>query len=136
MTDNSSSEPIKRPLIVIADDDATTRTVTQKIADGLEFGVLIAKDGKELLELVRAHKPELVITDALMPHMDGREAARIIKEEFPSTRVIVMTSVYKDRRYKVEAVSAYKADEYLIKPVSPRDLKAAIVQNLAKQRDS
>jgi two-component system response regulator YesN len=126
---------LKRPLIVIADDDPTSRAVTQKIAAGLEFGVLIANNGRELLELVRQHKPELVITDALMPYLDGREAARIIKEEFPGTRVVLMTSVYKDNRYKNEAMFAYKADAYLIKPVSPRDLRAAIVQNLAKRQE-
>jgi len=126
---------VKRPLIIIADDDPTSRAVTEKIASGLDFGVLIANDGRELLDLVRRYKPELVITDALMPYVDGREAARIIKEELPGTRVVLMTSVYKDNRYKNEAKYAYKADGYLIKPVSPRDLRAAIVQNLAKREE-
>ncbi len=123
-------EKIKHPLIIFADDDPTARSIMRRVVQGLGHNLMVLRNGADLIDVARLYKPELVITDALMPKMDGREAARIIKSELPDTKIIVITSVYKGLRYKNEAMRTFGADDYLTKPASPQDLRAAIARQL------
>jgi DNA-binding NarL/FixJ family response regulator len=93
--------------IVVADDhplirEALTRTIDEQ--PDLE-AVGEATDGLEALELCRRFQPELVLMDVLMPRMDGLEATRQIKREFPRTIVLVLTAV-EDPSYLSEALKA------------------------------
>ncbi len=119
---------LKRPLVLFADDDATGRAIATRVIQSIGYGVIVAADGEEALELAREHKPELIITDALMPRRDGRDMARIIKTELPNTKVVVITSVYKDPRYKHEAYRDFAVDEYLAKPVNPARLRELVMR--------
>lgn len=123
--------PEGKPIVLFADDDATGRAIARQVIRNLGFGVIIAEDGEAALSLARQYKPELIITDALMPRRDGRDLARIVKEELPATKIIVITSVYKDPRYKHEAMSRFAVDEYLAKPVKPAELRTLINKYLA-----
>ena len=58
--------------------------------------------------------------------------AKLVKEERPSTRVVVITSVYKDARYRAEALRAFHVDEYLSKPIKPDDLRAVVRRHLSR----
>lgn len=110
--------------IAIADDEPDMREFFQKMLPQLGHVVVAAaKTGKELVELCRKQKPELVITDVKMPDMDGIEAAN---------------EIYKDHAIPVILVSAYHDDElitraesdhilaYLVKPIKTADLEPAI----------
>jgi CheY-like chemotaxis protein len=118
-----------KPIVLFADDDPTGRRIAQKVINDLGCAVITAKDGEQLLERARQIRPELVITDALMPRRDGRETAKIIKQEMPATKIVIVTSVYRDPRYKHEALRDFGVDEYLTKPVSPETL-ATVVRRL------
>ena len=117
---------IVRPLVLFAEDDPTARAIARRVIETMRCTVITAKDGEEALSLAREHMPDLVITDALMPRIDGREVARIIKAEMPTTRVVVITGVYKDRRYRDEAMYKFKVDDYIAKPVTPWELRDII----------
>jgi CheY-like chemotaxis protein len=119
-----------RPIVLFADDDATGRVIARRVVASLGYDIALAENGLEALELARRYKPELIITDALMPHLDGREMGRLFKLENPSTKVVVITSVYKDPRYKYEAFRNFGADEFLTKPVNPGELRAIIQKYL------
>jgi DNA-binding NarL/FixJ family response regulator len=93
--------------IVVADDhplirEALTRTIDEQ--PDLE-AVAEATDGLEALELCRRFQPELVLMDVLMPKMDGLEATRQIKREFPRTSVLMLTAL-EDPDYLSEALKA------------------------------
>jgi CheY-like chemotaxis protein len=121
---------LKRPLVLFADDDPTGRAIAARVINSIGFGVIVASNGEEALSLAREHHPELIITDALMPRLDGREMARTIKAESPETKIVVITSVYKDARYKYEAMRDFQVDEYLPKPVDPKALREVVTKYL------
>jgi YesN/AraC family two-component response regulator len=75
-----------------------------------------------VLALVDQHPPRLVITDALMPKMDGRELCRQIKDLDLGVKVIIMTSLYTAPHYKYEAYKQFHADGYLPKPIDFEEL--------------
>lgn len=126
----ATTEALQRPLVLFADDDAVGRAIAQRVLGAMGLGVIVARNGDEALEMVRTHKPDLLITDAFMPKRDGREVARIVKEELPATKVIVISGLYKDPRYKHEALKQFKVDEYLTKPVDPKQLREAVEKQL------
>lgn len=128
--ENEPPETITHPMVMFADDDPTGRAIAKRVVASLGYGVALAKNGEEALAIARLYRPELIITDALMPRLDGREMGRLIKKESPDTKVVVITSVYKDPRYKYEAFRTFGIDEFLTKPINPGDLRAVVQKYL------
>lgn len=119
---------LKRPLVLVADDEPVILRLALKVLERLGYGVLAARDGYEAYHLALEHRPEVLLVDALMPKMDGREVGRRLKED-PLTagiKVIVMTSTFTATKYKTEALTAFRADEYLTKPVDFKLLEALL----------
>ena len=106
-----------RPIVVVADDSASVRAQITRAVSNAGMRVYAAADGAEAVRLVREHTPEVLITDALMPGLDGREVARVAKTVSPDIRTIVVTGVYRSARYRSEAQRDYSVDEYVTKPV-------------------
>ena len=112
--------------IVITDDHALVRDGLRSMLDdepGLEV-VGEAANGREALELCRSVTPDLVLMDVRMPEMDGLEATRAIKEELPSTSVLMVT-MHENPDYLLEALSAGAAG-YVLKGASGDRLINAI----------
>jgi DNA-binding NarL/FixJ family response regulator len=110
--------------IVLADDHALIREGLRRLVEeavGLEV-VGEAGDGLELLTLVEALTPDLVIVDISMPNLRGIEAVRRIKSGHPAMKVLIL-SMY--REYQHQAMAA-GADGYLLKEDAPRELFLAI----------
>lgn len=115
--------------IVLAEDNeffrkSLLKEIQQVDAFRIEY---IAEDGEELLESVRKIKPEVVITDIDMPKVTGIEAAKLIREEFPDTEIIFVTSFDE---YMKEAVSLYAFD-YIEKPIN----KDRLIKTLKRLKD-
>jgi CheY-like chemotaxis protein len=108
-----------RPLVLLVDDEKDIQRVASRAITGLGYGLVVARNGQEGLELARRYRPDLVLSDALMPQMDGREMCRRIKEapETANVKTIVMTALYTAVKYKTEAHKAYRVDDYLNKPL-------------------
>ena len=117
-----------RPLVLVVDDDPDVRAMARAALEASGFGVMAAADGQEGLRLVREHRPDAVLTDALLPKLDGRKLCAQIKAA-PDLRripVIIMTGVYKSAKYATEAKSQYGADGYIYKPLQPETLQEAL----------
>ncbi len=83
-----------------------------------------AYNGSSALELVKAYKPDLVLMDINMPHMDGIEATKRIRKASPDTRVIVL-SMYGHREFVLELLDS-GVGGYLLKTTSKEELMEAI----------
>lgn len=103
--------------VIVVDDDEEIRMVAAYMLQEMGYRVMTAVDAADALRLMETVTPSLVITDALMPKVDGRQLCRFIKAEHPGVRVVIMTSLYTATRYKNEAMSVYHADDFVAKPV-------------------
>lgn len=111
--------PLRRPLILVADDERDTRLIAYHVLMALGYGVVLASNGQEALALARKYRPDLVLTDQMMPGLDGRHLCLRLKED-PATKhipVILMTGLYKRESQRIEILRDYKADDFLTKPI-------------------
>lgn len=91
--------------------------------------VATAQNGFELMDVVARQKPELVILDLNMPGFDGLQCLKKIKNDFPETKVLILTNYSQPEL--VEDVKKMGADGYLIKNSSAAELKAAVTSVLS-----
>ena len=78
--------------ILVADDDASIRSLLKQLLADEGFAVLEAATGAEVVEKVKESGPELVIMDIRMPELDGIEALSRVKTHNPRTAVLIMTA--------------------------------------------
>ena len=118
-----SREQIK---VLLVDDHAILREGVHALLAREPDIVVVgeAGDGREALELVPRLSPHVVIMDIVMPRMNGLEATRLIREQHPHVRVLIL-SMYDDHEYVVQIIQA-GASGYVLKRVVTEDLVRAI----------
>lgn len=121
------------PHILIVEDNDDMCSFLRNIFS-TQFDTETAKDGEEGLKKVRELMPDIVITDLMMPNMDGLEMTNHIKKELATSHIPVILLTAKDTiESRLEAMR-YGADDYITKPFSAEYLKAR-VDNLLQQRE-
>jgi PleD family two-component response regulator len=112
--------------IVVADDDATTIVMMSTILKHFNFECEVAHDGVQAFDLARKKKPDLVLLDVSMPHMNGFEALTALRSDTATrdTRVILV-SAHHDEAEVVKGF-ALGADDYITKPFNSGELMARI----------
>jgi CheY-like chemotaxis protein len=128
--EGSSSTSVHAETVLIVDDDEEIRLIAEYTIQRMGYRTLTATDAEEALAIVESSKPDIVLTDALMPKVDGRQLCRLIKAAAPATKVIVMSALYTSSRYRVEAINEFHADEYLAKPINFQRLHT-VLENLS-----
>ncbi|MCL4810659.1 MAG: diguanylate cyclase [Thermoanaerobaculia bacterium] len=123
-----------RPRVLVVDDDPLSRRILEQVLLSAGCDVESAADGQEALSKVRKQRPDVVVTDWQMPVMDGLTLCRILKgtEETRFTHV-VMLSARGETEAKVTGLET-GADDYLVKPVEPVELKARVRVGLRLQK--
>ena len=110
--------------IVVADDEQDMRDYFKKILPRMGHQVVAAAcDGRELVDLCRDLRPDLVITDIRMPEMDGIDAASAIYQDHSCP--VILVSAYHDAEL-VERAEVDHIMGYLVKPIKQADLEPAI----------
>jgi DNA-binding response OmpR family regulator len=124
-----------KPVLIIEDDKHTASLVALYL-EREGFRALKAEDGEVGLEMAEAHQPIMVILDLMLPKMDGWEVCRRLRRK-SDVPVIILTA----RGDEIDRVSGLTlgADDYLIKPFSPRELVArvkAVLRRTTAQKTS
>ena len=129
--ENGRAENGREPArIIIADDHALAREGLQDmLADETELEVVgEAANGLEALALCSRLQPDLVLMDVRMPRLDGLEATRKVKQEFPKIIVLILT-MHENPDYLLEALRAGAAG-YVLKDASSEEVVTAVWQAL------
>jgi DNA-binding response OmpR family regulator len=111
-------------ILIAEDDDLMLKTLEFRLKrDGHE--VILARDGREALEKVDEFKPDLVITDIMMPYLSGLEIIGSIRQKYPKKIPIIILSGMGQEDVVLEAFQL-GADDYITKPFSPNELSLRI----------
>ena len=120
------------PLILIVEDNEEMKEFLRKIISA-HYHVITANNGEEGLKLVESNLPDLIITDLMMPVMDGLELTEFVKSNENTCHIPVILLTAKSAiESKLEAMK-HGADDYVTKPFSPVLLEAR-VENILEQR--
>ena len=116
--------------ILLIDDDEDIRFILETFLTGAGHTIDSAENGKAGLQLVGQNHYDLVITDIIMPEMDGLEVVTAITQKFPDIRIIVMTggTMKVDKGFLLSMAKAHKVID---KPVNLNKLQAAVIETLA-----
>lgn len=112
--------------ILVIDDNHDAADVLGMLLRMLGHRVHIAHGGPSALEQVEVLHPDLIFLDLGMPHMDGYEVARRVRQDsrLTDTRIIAVTGYVDQRRRELATEAGF--DDYLIKPTNVADLQAVI----------
>jgi NarL family two-component system response regulator LiaR len=126
----SQDQPIR---VLLVDDHAMLRRGLRFFLRGFDDLELVgeASSGREALEICGGAGPDVILMDMVMPGMDGAEATRLIREQYPRVQVIALTS-FQDEALIEKALQA-GAIGYLLKNVSAEELASAIRRAYAGQ---
>jgi signal transduction histidine kinase len=121
-----------RDCIVLADDNADMRHFVEGLLAS-KWDVMSVANGRDALRAVHAHRPALLITDVMMPEMDGFELLdRLRRDPATADIPVMMLSARAGEESRVEGLKA-GADDYLIKPFSARELVARVETQLLRR---
>ncbi len=112
--------------ILIVEDDPVSQKLLEKIARREGYDAILANNGKSAWEIVKKEKVDMVITDWMMPEMDGLQLCREIRQADLSSYVYIILLTSKDQAEDVVAVFDAGADDYIRKPFNHEELKSRI----------
>jgi signal transduction histidine kinase len=130
----NTSTPTEHATILLADDNADMREYAARLLRSRGWTVVAASDGREALDIARRVLPDLVLSDVMMPTLDGFGLLRALREdERTRTTPVILLSARAGEESRVEGLDA-GADDYLVKPFSAMELVARVGSHLALSR--
>lgn len=125
---------MKKKILVI-EDERVTRTNILNFLDAEGFAAIGAENGRQGIKLAQEHLPELIICDILMPDLDGYDVLTQLQQE-PKTAAIpfIFLTVSTDKD-NVRRGMTMGADDYLSKPVTSAELRAAIASRIRRREN-
>ena len=121
--------------VFLVEDEVVAREGIRDTIAWQELGFTFcgeAPDGEVALPLIREIRPDVLITDIKMPFMDGLQLCKLVREQLPEIKIIILSG-YDDFSYAQQAIKL-GVTEYLLKPVSAKDLRA-VLERVAAQLD-
>lgn len=118
--------------ILVADDEASIRRILETRLKMVGYDVVVAEDGEEAVELFNKENPDLVVLDVMMPKMDGYGVTREIRRT-SDVPIIILTAL-GDVSERITGLEL-GADDYVIKPFSPKELEARVKAVLRRTSD-
>jgi PAS domain S-box-containing protein len=130
---DSTPEREEPSRILLADDNADTREYVQRLL-GQRHEVVAGADGEGALKSLRERRPDLILSDIMLPRVDGYELLRTVRADESSKDIpVILLSPRAAEESPVEGLDA-GADDYLVKPFSARELLARVSSHLAMAR--
>lgn len=122
-------------ILVVNDSDAQ-RAMYKDVLEGNGYIVTEARDGREGLQRVKTDKPDIIISDIQMPHIDGLQMTKILKtdETTKYIPIICVSATFQDMETKLKALLEAGAEEYFYVPDNTKELlaKVAVMMRIRK----
>ncbi len=115
--------------VVLVEDETVIREGIRDTVPWEEYGYSFvgeAQDGEMALSVIRKTRPDVLITDIKMPFLDGLSLSKIVSEEFPKTKIIIISG-YDDFEYARTAIEI-GVEQYLLKPITKMNLKKVLTE--------
>lgn len=122
-------QPLK-PTVLVVDDEAVIADTLGVILTQDGFSATVAYDGRSALELARTSRPDLLLTDVVMPGMSGVELAVAVRRDFPNCKVLLFSGQATTMDLLSAAGRAGQDLTVISKPIHPKDLLARVSQAL------
>ncbi|MER6190037.1 SpoIIE family protein phosphatase [Streptomyces cyaneofuscatus] len=120
--------------VLIADDNADMREYLSRLLRGAGYQVHAVDDGQQALEAIRADAPDLVVSDVMMPRLNGLSLVRALRTDSRTASVpVVLLSARAGQEASIEGLQA-GADDYLVKPFAAAELLARVEANVKLAR--
>ncbi len=121
---HENGNPFTRTILVVDDTVEIRVLLGEMLRD--EYRVVFARDGREGLEVARQVVPDLIISDVMMPHVDGQEFCHRIKEDVATSHIpFIMLTAKAELSMKIGGLNC-GADDYLVKPFEENELRARV----------
>ncbi|MFJ4970039.1 SpoIIE family protein phosphatase [Streptomyces sp. NPDC088755] len=135
---NPAAEPATGPAVqarvLVADDNADMREYLTRLLGGAGYEVQAVNDGMEALDAVRAQAPDLVVSDVMMPRLDGLALVAALRTDPRTAAVpVLLLSARAGQEASIEGLQA-GADDYLVKPFAAAELLARVRANVELAR--
>lgn len=122
--------PAARPTILLVEDDRAIRRYLEVIMQKAGYAVLTAGDGLEAMKIALTTPVQAVVTDAMMPHLNGHELCRFLRRQSKLARLPIILLSGLDNNGGAATATDDRADIYLAKPVAPTTLLNCLEQLL------
>jgi DNA-binding response OmpR family regulator len=121
-----------RVRILVADDDPVAARFMATLLGEKGYEVLVAADGEHAFEIATRLKPDLIVSDLVMPYRDGFDIIQAIRNHESLTGVPIVIVSMKDREEDIVRGLETGADDYVVKPFNARELLARVRKLLAR----
>ena len=118
--------------ILVVDDEPTIVRLMEFILARQGHEMLVAVNGEEALEKIRAHSPDLVLLDIMMPRIDGYEVARLVRADPATASLPIIMLSAKAQEEDIRRGVEVGVDEYITKPFSPEHLVHVVAGYLSR----
>jgi DNA-binding response OmpR family regulator len=118
--------------VLLAEDDADIRDLVTVTLRGAGYEVRAFGDGLSALVSARDHRPDLAVLDIMMPGMSGLDACRELRADPATSEVPIILLTARAQEPDIETGFTVGADDYIVKPFSPRELASRVHAVLAR----
>lgn len=112
---------LKDSVILYVEDEVAVQNQTKMILDDFVKKVYIANDGEEGLKIALEKDIDVIVTDIMMPHLNGIEMLKKLKHEYNKDIPAIITTAFTETEYLMEAIKL-KVDGFITKPINIKDL--------------
>jgi len=117
-----------KPRVIVVDDEHVIADTLATILNRAGYEATAVYTGRQAVDLARVTKPDLIVSDVIMPDMNGIEAAIVIREMLPSCKVLLFSGQAATADLLENARASGHEFEILAKPIHPQDLLAKLRQ--------
>ncbi len=115
-----------KPTILIADDDPLMLNIIMDVLAPDGYHLLVARDGREAIQVATAHEPDLMLIDVIMPELSGYEVCQALREQFPDRELPIILLSSQDQAAQIGQAFEAGALDYITKPFSPGNLRTRV----------